>query len=54
MAGDLTTIFDDEVPLAPLPKTGEPIGSNGPVAMLTAMLLGAYLFILKRKEEEAE
>ena len=46
-------IDDGEVPLAALPKTGNPVGMNTVMAMLSGMLLAAYLTIAKKKDEEA-
>ncbi|PNV60155.1 hypothetical protein C0033_20140 [Clostridium sp. chh4-2] len=58
MPNDITTgenilIDDGEVPLAALPKTGNQVGMNAVLAMLSGMLLAAYLTISKKKDEES-
>ncbi|WP_180994758.1 doubled motif LPXTG anchor domain-containing protein [Clostridium sp. chh4-2] len=58
MPNDITTgenilIDDGEVPLAALPKTGNQTGMNGVFAMLSGILLAAYLTISKKKDEES-
>lgn len=47
---DLITIGDEEVPLAPLPKTGD-AGSTGLVFFLSGMMLAAFA-VTKRKEDQ--
>ena len=58
LPNDITTgenilIDDGEVPLAALPKTGNQTGMNGVFAMLSGILLAAYLTISKKKDEES-
>ena len=51
--GENILIDDGEVPLAALPKTGNQSGMNAVLAMLSGMLLAAYLTISKKKDEES-
>ena len=58
LPNDITTgenilIDDGEIPLAALPKTGNPVGMHSIMAMLSGMLLAAYLTMSKKKDEES-
>ncbi|MBT9774905.1 doubled motif LPXTG anchor domain-containing protein [Clostridium sp. MCC353] len=58
LPNDITTgenilIDDGEIPLAALPKTGNQAGMNAVLAMLSGMLLAAYLTLSKKKDEES-
>lgn len=45
-------IDDGEVPLAPLPKTGNPVEASGLMLLISGMVLAAYAAFAKKQEEE--
>lgn len=48
---DLMTILDEDVPLAPLPKTGEGPRSYYLIAMISSLVTGLYIAFSHRKKE---
>lgn len=48
-----TTIEDDEVPLAPLPKTGQGYAKSTLTMVMSGILLMLTAISKKRKEEES-
>ena len=48
----LMTILDDDVPLAPLPKTGDMSVDHYMLTVISMLLTGIYLALTKRKKEK--